>query len=144
MTIFSFWQRWLFFVGIIISVFGALMSFLSGTLIYELFNQLINPVFWGSDAVGENAKGFQQFVYGVLGATMAGWGIFMTFIAHYSFRNMEKWAWNCILVGTLAWFILDTSLSLYHKVYINAMSDMVFLIMVMLPIIFTKKSFSKQ
>ena len=58
---------------------------------------------------------------------MSGWGIFLTFITHYSFRNREKWAWNCILVGTLAWFILDTSLSLYHKVYINALSNMAFL-----------------
>jgi hypothetical protein len=143
MASFTFWQRWLFFVGIIISVFGALMSLLSGTLIFELFNQLINPVFWGADNIGENAKGFQQFVYGVLGATMTGWGIFMTFIAHFSFSKKEKWAWNCILVGTLAWFILDTSLSVYHKVYINAISNIAFLIMVMLPIIFTKKSFIK-
>jgi hypothetical protein len=31
----------------------------------------------------------------------------------------ERWAWNSLILGVLVWFLLDTSLSLFHKVYFN-------------------------
>jgi hypothetical protein len=143
MTGFSFWQRWLLVVSLLISLFGILMTFLSGSIVFDLFNHLINPVFWKSSPIEDNAQRFQQFVYGVLGAVMAGWGVFMSFIAHYPFRNKEKWAWNCIVAGTIVWFVLDNSISLYQNVYLNAIGNTGLFILVMLPIVFTKKSFAK-
>jgi drug/metabolite transporter (DMT)-like permease len=140
---FLFWQRWLYVVGIVISLLGVIMVLLSGTALFDMFNRHINPVFWGSNIVEEPAKGFQQWIYGVLGATMAGWGVFMTFIARYPFRNKEKWAWNCMSIGMLLWFFLDTSLSIFHKVYFNAVFNAALMIIVMLPVVFTKKHFAQ-
>lgn len=141
MTKFLFWQRWLFVVSIIICIAGVVIVLLSGTLIFDVFNQLINPVFWGSTSVGDNAKGFQQFVYAILGAIMASWGLFMVFIAHYPFRNKEKWAWRCIVAGIVLWFVLDTFFSIYYQVYVNAIANTGLLILVMLPVFFTRKDF---
>ena len=138
---FSFWQRWLLVVGVVISVLGIMIVLLSGTALFDMFNRQINPVFWGPNTVEDNAKGFQQWIYGVLGATMAGWGVFMTFITHYSFRNKEKWAWNCMFVGMLVWFVLDTSISIFHKVYFNAVFNTGLLIIAMLPVVLTRKYF---
>jgi hypothetical protein len=138
---FAFWQRWLFVVSTAISIFGILMALFSGTIVYDLFDQLINPVFWGTSPIGNSAQGFQRFVYGVLGATLAGWGMFLSFISSHSYRNKEQWAWNCIVVGTSLWFVLDTTISLHHKVYINALLNIGLYLLVMLPIVFTKKYF---
>ncbi|MGB6063204.1 MAG: hypothetical protein WBG50_00230, partial [Desulfomonilaceae bacterium] len=95
MTSFSFWQKWLFVVGVIVTIFGTLMAKLSGAHVFDLFNRQIDPAFWGASAVGASAKEFQQWVYGVWGATIAGWGAFMAFIAYYPFAQKERWAWNC-------------------------------------------------
>ncbi len=142
MTNFSFWQRWLFVVGAIITIFGALMAKLSGAHVFDLFNRQIDPAFWGASAVGASAKEFQQWVYGVWGATIAGWGAFMAFIAHYPFAKKERWAWNCIVTGLAIWFVLDTTLSIYHRVYFNAAFNAVLLILAGLPLAVTRRHFS--
>jgi hypothetical protein len=144
MTNFSFWQRWLLIVGILISGFGMFMALLSGTPLFDSFNGQIDPVFWGAGAVEEGAREFQQWIYGVWGATIAGWGIFVIFIAQYPYRNKEKWAWNCLVAGVLVWFVLDTSLSISHKVYFNVAFNMILLVLAMLPLVVTRKCFVKE
>jgi hypothetical protein len=143
MSNFTFWQKWLFVVSIIIAIAGIWMALFSGSALFDLINQQINPVFWGSDAVGESAAKFQRFVYGILGATMAGWAIFMAFIAHYPFSKKEKWASNGLLVGMLVWYVLDTGLSVYYAVYVNVVANTAFLILVLLPVVITRKEFAQ-
>ncbi|MGB6067906.1 MAG: hypothetical protein WBG50_24125, partial [Desulfomonilaceae bacterium] len=88
-----------------------------------------------------SAKEFQQWVYGVWGATIAGWGAFMAFIAYYPFAQKERWAWNCIVTGLAIWFVLDTTLSIYHRVYFNAAFNTALLILAGLPLAATRKDF---
>ncbi len=142
MQSFSFWQRWLFVVGIIIAGFGTLMALVSGTPLFDLFNRQIDPAFWGTNAVGNAAKQFQQWIYGVWGATIAGWGIFVTYIARYPFNKKERWARNCLVLGLFIWFILDTWLSAFYKVYFNVVFNTILLVLAMVPIVFTQKDFA--
>ncbi len=142
MANFSFWLRWLLVVSSVITVFGALMALSSGTPPFDLFNHQIDPAFWGANTAGEGAKLFQQWVYGIWGATIAGWGVFMIFIVSHAFRQREKWAWGCLAAGTLVWFVLDTTLSLNYRVYFNAAFNAAVLILVALPLLFTWKHFS--
>ncbi len=142
MTSFSFWQRWLFVVGIVVSVFGVLMTVFSGTPLFDLFNRQIDPAFWGTNAVDNAARQFQHWLYGVWGATIAGWGIILAYIAHYPFIKRERWARNGLVFGLVVWFVLDTSLSLYYKVYFNAAINMALLILVGLPVVVTRNEFA--
>jgi hypothetical protein len=142
MKSFVFWQRWLLIVGIILSVFGIMMALLSGTPLFDLFNRQIDPAFWKAGTVDGATRQFQTWIYGVWGATIAGWGVFMSFIVHYPLRRKERWSWNCLVLGLLAWFILDTSLSLFHAVYFNVIFNSALIIVVGLPVIFTKKAFA--
>jgi hypothetical protein len=102
---FSLWQRWLFLVGLIMSAFGVLLALFNATPLFALFDQQINPVFWGTVDIPGEARDFQKWVYGVLGATLAGWGVFLAFIAHYPFKRREKWA-ETACHGVLVWFRL--------------------------------------
>jgi len=119
-----------------------IMSLFSGTPLFDLFNCQIDPAFWGKNSVGGATRQFQQWVYGVWGATIAGWGIFVTYIAHYPFRRRERWAWNCIVFGLAVWFILDTSLSFFYKVYFNVVFNTALLVLAILPVVFTRKVFA--
>ncbi len=139
---FLFWQRWLFIVGVIISIFGLFMSLSSGTALFYLFDSHINSVFWGTPDVAQGVKAFQRWIYGAWGATVAGWGICLTFIVRYPFRRKEKWSWNCLLSGILLWFIIDTGFSAYYHVYNNVILNIFLFIAILFPLVFTRKHFA--
>lgn len=136
---FSFWQKWIFIVGLMTIAFGLFMAVFSGNL--GLFNNQINSVFWSDGNIPAGVKAFQGWIYGVLGATMAGWGVFSTFIAHYPFRQKEKWSWNCVATGLLLWYVVDTIISVSYGVYFNAVFNTVLMVFFILPLIFTRKHF---
>jgi len=141
MSSFLFWQRWLFVVGAMVTAFGVAMALFNGTPLFDLFNRQIDPAFWGAHAVGDTARQFQQWIYGVWGATIAGWGVFVIYIARYPFNQKERWAWNCLVWGLAVWFLLDTGISLFYTVYFNAVFNTVLLILAGLPAVFTRKEF---
>jgi hypothetical protein len=144
MTNFTFWQRWLSAVAVIITVFGLLLAFFNQTLVFDLlFNQQINPVFWGSEEVGGEARAFQAWAYGVMGATMAGWGVFLTYIAQVPFKNRERWARNCLVIGLLVWYAVDTAISLSSRVYFNAAFNTLLLAGLIPPLAMTWKEFEQ-
>lgn len=145
MNSFGFWQKWLFGFGIYLFVFGIVLSFFGhSTFMNYVFNNQIDPVFWGLTELPETAKKFQAWIYGVLGSVISGWGIFISFIAHYPFKAKEQWAWNCIFVGFIVWFIIDTVLSVYYHVGFNLFINVAFILFVFLPLLFTRKYFIEK
>ena len=144
MNSYSFWLKWLFVVGVVICVFGIVMAFFNGTVLFRPFDSQINPVFWGDENVDSTIKEYQQWIMGVLGATMASWGILVLFIAHYPFRRKERWSWNCLMLGLLIWFLIDSSISLYFRVYFNAIFNSALFVLVILPLVFTRKQFAQM
>ena len=141
MCTFNFWQKWLFGFGVYLILFGLILTFFSqSTLMNYIFNNQIDPTFW-STSLPESAKKFQAWIYGVLGAVICGWGIFLSFIAHYPFKAKEPWSWYCIGVGFVVWFLVDTFITIYYQVGFNVIVNITFLLFVLLPLIFTKKYF---
>ncbi len=139
---FSFWQKGLFVIGIVVSVLGVWIALFNGTALFDLvFNRQIDPVFWGAGGPCRDARSFQQWIYGVLGATVASWGIALAFVAHYPFKKKEKWAWNSVLIGLLLWYVIDTPVSAYYKVYFNVLFNTVVFVVALLPLVFTKRHF---
>jgi hypothetical protein len=141
---FTFWKRWLFIVGLIVTAFGILLAFFSGTMLFESFNSRIDHVFWGGAAVPQNVVAFQRWINGVLGGVVTECGMFLSFVAYYPFRRKEKWAWNCVLAALCVWFFIDTPISLYFKVYVNALFNLVLFIAILLPLVFTRQDFDQR
>jgi len=137
---FNFWQKWLFISGIIVSIFGIFMVL---NISSEGFNSQIDPVFWGKEIPNIQVRNFQQWIYGVLGSTMVGWGIFIAFVAAIPFKKKEKWSRNCIMIGILSWYILDTFISLKANVEFNAVANTILAIIILTPIFFTFTKFKK-
>jgi hypothetical protein len=139
---FSFWQRWLWVLSLVIIIFGLVMAVLNNTPFFDLLNHQIDPIFWGNQSVPAQAIAFRGWAYGVMGAVMAGWGVFYAFLAQFPFQRKEKWAWNCLALGTLVWYVPDTFISLLSGVILNATINTVLLALLMLPLLFTRKEFS--
>jgi hypothetical protein len=139
---FIFWQKWLFIVSLGITAFGLFMAVFNQTALFDLFNQQIDPAFWDS-APPEGVSSFQGWLYGVWGATIAGWGIFLAFIAHIPFKQRQKWAWNCLVVGLGIWFILDTWISWQFGVTFNVIFNTIVALAAGLPLIFSRKAFEE-
>jgi hypothetical protein len=143
MNRFIFWQRWLLAVGLAVAAFGIFMALFNGTSAFNIFNDQIDPVFWGTDGPSPAALDFQRWVYGAWGATVSGWGTFLVFIARYPFRNRDKRARSYLLLGLAVWFIVDTAASLQYRVYFNAFFNLGLLMLAGLPLICTWKVFDQ-
>ena len=142
MSRFLFWQKWLLMLGGVIVVFGLALAAFNQTPLFDiLFNRQINPTFWAEAEITPQIKAFQQWVYGVLGATMAGWGVFIVFIVHEPFRRRERWAWNCLAVGVGLWFVVDTALSLAANVIFNAAFNSLLVVLIAPPLLATRSHF---
>ena len=139
---FGFWQKWLFNFGLYLIAFGFVLAFFSRSALLDfVFNNQIDPAFWDSTELPENAERFRAWIYGVLGAVIDGWGIFVSFIVYYTFNTKERWAWNCIATGFVVWFIIDTIISVYYGVGFNVFINIAFILFVSLPLLFTRKYF---
>ncbi len=141
---FDFWQKWLFVVGLLVVIFGVLLALFNGTPLFDVMHQQVNPVFWEAGGPCRDAGAFQQWIYGVLGATVASWGVALAFVAYYPFRKKERWSWNCVMLGLILWYAIDTPLSYYHRVYLNVIFNTILFLAALLPLIFTKKYFNAQ
>ena len=139
---FLFWQRWLFVFSLIVIVFGLGMALLNRTPLFAIFDSQVNPAFWKTNSLSPEVDAFQGWAYGVMGATMAGWGVFLAFIVHYPFNHKERWAWNAFMLGLSLWYLTDTTISLYFGVVFNAIFNTVIFILALLPLLFTRQEFS--
>lgn len=140
MNHFKFWQRWLFIVSLGITGFGLFMAVFNQTALFDLFNRQIDPAFWDTASPPQGVADFQSWLFGVWGATIAGWGIFLAFIAYNPFKQRQKWAWNCLSIGLSVWFVLDTWISWKFEVHFNVFFNTFVALAVGLPLIFTRKA----
>ncbi|TET54165.1 MAG: hypothetical protein E3J64_02330 [Anaerolineales bacterium] len=142
MNRFELWQRWLVAVGLAMVAFGIVMTFLNGTALFDVFNEQIDPVFWGTATLPDGARVFQRWVYGAWGATVAGLGVLVACVAHYPFKKGEAWSRNCLVVGMGVWYVLDTGVSIWFGVYFNALFNTALLALMAIPLALTWGAFA--
>jgi hypothetical protein len=138
---FLLWQRWLLALGVIIVVFGMALAFLYPTPLFDIFRTQIDPVFWAAGELTAGTASFQQWIYGVLGATMAGWGTCVAFIAAVPFKRKEKWAWNCLAIAVSLWFVIDTFLSWRFGALFNVIFNVLIFLAAMVPLLLSRRDF---
>jgi hypothetical protein len=140
---FRVWVAWLKIVGFGLVIFGIIMTFFNSTTLFEMFNQGIDPVFWGSTLSDNRAIAFRTWVYGAGGATIAGWGISLLFLVYNAFSRRERWAWFAISGGLVVWYLLDTGVSAYFGVGFNVIFNSFIMGVVVIPLIASYRAFKK-
>ncbi|WP_424359699.1 hypothetical protein [Methanocella sp. MCL-LM] len=141
MVSFSFWQKWLLAVSGIIIFFGLVIALLSWSPVFVVFNTLVNGTFWPGTGPDESIQRFTLWAYGMLGATMAGWGLTLAFIVNGPFGKKEKWSRDAIAAGVVLWFVIDTFMSVYTGAYFNVGVNVLVLVLAGLPLLMTLKEF---
>ena len=131
--------NWLIIDAYIVILVGAFICFFNSSSFF-VFNTLINPSFWPNGVIPDaGTKAFMMFNYNLLGVMMMVWGVFILFILKNSFVKREKWAWNSIFFTLILWFPIDEFFSIYHRVYNNAIGNLFFLAIFLIPLLATKK-----
>lgn len=132
----------MFYANIVFFLVGILVAFASESFMFSLHNTQTQAVFFDGQALTANTLDFKQFVYGIIGGTIAGFHLLLLFVIHYPFRNKEKWAYYSIWASILCWFCIDSSLSIYHGAFYNVyLINVVALVGNAIPLLATKRYF---
>lgn len=141
MKSFEFWRKWLFFWSVVIILFGvsfALFGLLNVKVGY------INNTFWEEGAIPLTTQAFQSWIFGVYSAMGISFGLFIAYIVKNPFKKKQRWSWNCLVSCISVWFGIDTFFSVYWKMYTNGFNNLILFVLLMFPLLVTKKEFSKE
>ena len=89
---------------------------IAGLLVFltAFFPQLQRSV---AGLAGLSDANFSPFLFAVMGATIASWGVLFCVVVSQYRDYPTKRLWNAMLIAILVWAPLDTGLSLYYGVY---------------------------
>ncbi len=137
---FDFWRRWLEVASWALVFSGVALALFNQSRAADwLVNQYVDPAFF-TQMSGE-ATAFQAWIYGVLGATMVGWGVVVMGLVRVPFARREAWSWNTLVAALALWFVLDSSLSAWHGVMPNVGINTAFAVLLGLPLAMTRRAF---
>lgn len=137
----KFWWRWLIVVTDLTIIFGLLIA-IEPTR--NIIQQIYTDDIFGAGVyatLSQTEITFQNFLYGILGAVMIGWGVMMFGIIYVPFRRGERWAWLTLTIGLVVWYVVDSIASAASGVYLNIILNTSFLLMYGIPLFATYRSF---
>jgi len=142
---FDFWQRWLVVVCFLFAGVGILLATLDSLAIFGPWNAGIDAVFAENEQIGSEARAVKSFLLGPLGGTILGMFVLCGFVAAGPFKRREPWAWWAITSSLLAWFVLDSAVSIAHGAWFNvALINCGALVAEGLPLVMTYRAFSDR
>jgi hypothetical protein len=139
---FVFWWRWLLAATGAVLAFGLSMVLLPGPT-QQLFSFIYLSSPHGSAVFGEAAVVYIKFISAVLGATMFGWSVALLYVLFGSFRRRNIEGWRTVTVSVGAWFIPDTTYSLWSGYWQNAVLNIILLALFAVPLAATAKAFQR-
>ena len=136
----NFWWRWLVAADIIVIVFGAAQA-----LLPDLIRQGFSLLVFGSasyiDTFPQDAIRYITLTHAVMGSVMIGWGVSMMYTLLTQFRTGEWTGWVSIAIAMTLWFIPDTAMSILTGFWQNAVLNVGFILLFVIPLAATYKTF---
>jgi len=127
-------------VTIGVMVFGLLLILAPG-FAREGFSLLLYSDTRHIAAFGAEAEEYIVLVHAVLGAVMFGWGLAMLLIVRGLFARGAPEGWQIIAVSVAAWFIPDTTFSVWSGFWQNAVLNLAFFLLFVAPLAATYRAF---
>lgn len=140
----KFWSEWLKITMLIVITAGLLLALISNLIQIQFINKMIDDVFFLGIQPEEHVNMLKNWLFGVSGAVMAGWGCSMYYIVNHAFRHRERWAWRCIFYPVIIWYILDSSISFYYGVTFNVIINSILMLQIMAPLLFLRNQFFEK
>ena len=92
---------------------------------------------------GLTGDNFSPFLFAVIGATIASWGVLFCVVVGQYRDYPTKRLWNAMLFAVLVWAPLDTGLCLYFGIYGGAVLNAA-VVVVLLALLFAVRNTSKR
>jgi hypothetical protein len=132
----KFWWDWLSIWSFAVIIFGLVLAGAGFAATDGIAAALFN--FIGPERYAPTLP--LRFGIGLMGAVTMGWGG-MFYIAFKAFQGLEATQaaplWRLTVVVVLVWFVIDSSISIATGFWMNAVSNMVFTLLLLLPIMRT-------
>lgn len=139
-----FWDWWLIAVTTVLAALGVGLALANGTGLFGWLHHGINGAFWRGGPPGQVVRDYQRWVFAVVGATLAGWGVMMTAVARLAFWQRQRWAWLAIAASAATWFALDTAASVAAQVWVNVGINVACAVALAVPLAATRSSFRSR
>lgn len=95
MKSFLFWQRWLFYSSLLFALFGIVFAVYGNNLFFIPYNKALAHIFWHSENIPAAIEPFRAFIWGPLGATIAGFYLPLLHGIHFKEKSvgleMQLW-----------------------------------------------------
>ena len=127
---------WLITVSIVVIVAGIIFA-----LIAPYFFQSIQDIFYHSfndqsiQNINSMDKNHINWIYAVLGGTLAGWGMMILSLSLNLLKDNNKIIWNTILFSVITWFVIDTIITIKYMVVPNLILNITILLSIIIPYI---------
>lgn len=138
---FRFWYLWLLVACAMQVVLGYTVALAIDTPLWAWHQGPMAESLWGTPAVPDAASGYRAYAMGMLGPTISSWAVALLFVVIVPFRRRQRWAWWCLATSVLAWFPVDTVISLREGIWINVLFNASGLTMIALPLAATFRQF---
>lgn len=141
---FRFWYLFLFWANILTLMMGLLIAFAGNAFLFDFHNSGTEHAFNDGIALAGDTLRLKNWLFGIIGATMAGFNILAAFILKFAFKEGRIWAWNALFVSISVWFIIDSAVSLYCGAVYNVYAvNVPALLSFYIPLAFSRSYFSK-
>ena len=136
---------WIIIVSISVIIAGLVFAFIAPywmvfpqDLFYQSFS---NNSFQNISIIDRNHV---NWIYGVLGGTLSGWGVMILFLSLSLLKENHKVIWDSILLSVITWFIVDTIITIKYCVVANLILNVIILVSVLIPYIGNRLSQGKN
>jgi hypothetical protein len=138
----GFWVRYLEVISLVFAGLGAMWALLGSFDPFGLYEARMAEAFFQRPTLPPEAQRTFAFVLGPFGATSLGYFLLQFFLVRHAFAQRQPWAWRAVFVPFLAWFFLDTAVSLARGALFNVLLANVPSLLAMLPpMLLTRRDF---
>jgi hypothetical protein len=130
----SLWVNWLFVVSAGVALFGFALV-VAPSAARQGFSLLVYAEPERISAFDEQAVRYISLVHAVLGAVMFAWGTVLVVIVRTLIAHGSRIGWQIVTFSLVAWFVPDTAYSLWSGFWQNAVLNLVFALLFVVPLV---------
>jgi len=133
----TFWINWLRACSVFLMGYGVMMA-LAAFPPLDFAVHMMHELMLQPDAATAMSRE-AVFITSVAGAMLIGWGVMIYYLATYGLTSdAAPWARRAMVIGLVAWFVVDNIVSYAVGAYMNIPSNCVFGLLFALPLFMTR------
>ncbi len=117
---------------------GLLLPWLVDTALFTHYNNSLATAFGVQEAAAQRQA---IFLTGLMGPTLASWGLLFALAVQQSFARPTRPAWWSMVLAGLLWAPYDSALSWRQGIYLNVLANAVSLLALLVPLWLVRHNF---